>query len=93
MGVLVKTAQTVENRVEQARRQLEPRFRLKLREAHTGWLELKSRSSHVSTMKRAELRLKVLLQRTDARVRVMLSKLLGRIIVELEKVRLTLPRE
>lgn len=92
MGVLVKAAQSVENQVELARQQFEPKLRLKLREAKAEWLELKSRSS-VSAMNEAKLRLRVFLIRIDARFRVMIARLIERIIVELEKVRRTLPRE
>jgi hypothetical protein len=92
VGVLVRTAQTVETRINQARRQFEPKLRLKLREVKSKWLELKGRGPNVSSLNGAELQLRVFLRRTDARLRFMIAKLIGRIIVELEKVRRTLPR-
>jgi hypothetical protein len=93
VGILVRTAQTVETRIEQARRQFEPKLRLKLREVRSEWLVLKGRSPNVSTLTGAELRVRVFLRRTDARLRFMIAKLIGSIIVELERVRRTLPRE
>jgi hypothetical protein len=93
MGVLVKTAQWVESRVDLARRQFEPRFRLKLREARTEWLEVKRRGPKVPALSGAELRFRASLLKVDGRLRMMISELIGRIIVELEKVRRTLPRE
>ena len=92
MGVLVKTAQRVERRVELTRRQFAPKCRLRLREARAEWLELKRRSRKVSAIGGTEIRLRASLGRADARLRMMVAKLIGRIIVELEKVRQTLPR-
>jgi hypothetical protein len=66
---------------------------MKLREAKTECLELKSRSPNVSTVTGAELRIRAFLVRTDARLRLVTARLIGRIIVELEKVKRTLPRE
>jgi hypothetical protein len=93
MGVLVKTAQWVESRIDLARRRFEPRFRLKLREAKTEWLEVKRRIPKLSALSGAELQLRASLLKVDARLRMMISELIGRVIVELEKVRRTLPRE
>lgn len=92
MGVLVKTAQAVENRVELVREQFEPKLRAKLRDAKAEWLELRGRNGR-STLKGTELRFRASFLRADTRVRIMLGKFLGRIIVELERVKRRLPGE
>jgi len=92
MGALVKTAQAVEDRVGEVRREVEPRLRSKLREARTEWVELKTRGNG-SRIRRTELRLKAYLMRTDARLRLETGKLIGRAIQELEKMKRNLPRD
>jgi len=91
MGTLVKTAQAVEDRVESVRRDFEPRVRSKLKEARAEWVDLKSRRSG-SRVNRTELHFRDILLRTDARFRLEMDKLIGRLILELEKLRRTLPR-
>jgi len=92
MGALVKTAQAVEDRFGEVRREVEPRLRSKLREARTEWVELKTRGNG-SRIRRTELRLKAYLMRTDARLRLETAKLIGRAIQELEKMKRNLPRD
>lgn len=92
MGLLVKTAQTVENRIELVREQCEPKLRAKFRDAKAEWFELRSRGSK-SAVKRMELGFKAAILREDIRLRVKLGKFLGRVIVELERLRRTLPPE
>ena len=91
MGTLVKTAQAVEDRVESARKEFEPRVRSKLQEARAEWVAFKSRRNG-SVVNRTELRLRAILLRTDAKLRLEMDKLIGRAILELEKLRRTLPR-
>ena len=92
MGALVKTAQAVEDRFGEVRREVEPMVRSKLREARTEWVELKARGNG-SRIRRTELRLKAYLMRTDARLRLETAKLIGRAIQELEKMKRNLPRD
>lgn len=92
MGVLVKTAQAVEECVESMRKEFEPTVRSKLREARAEWVKL-SKMGSGSAVSRAELRLKAVLLWTDARLRLEVDKLIVRLISQLEKVRRTLPRD
>jgi hypothetical protein len=89
MTMLVKTAQAVEDRVESVRKGFEPTVRSKLREARAEWFELNMGSG--SAVSGAELRLKAVLLWTDARLRLGVDMLVGRLLLELEKVRRTLP--
>ena len=88
----MKTAQALENQAEIVRLKFERKLRAKLRDAKAEWFELKSRSKK-SPLKRTELHFRASLLHTDAWLRIMLSRLLGRIILELEKVKRTLPHE
>ena len=85
MGVLVRTAQSVEDRVHVARQRFEPKFRVKMQEARTEWLELKSGKR--GPLSAGELRARGFLLRADAKVRMRVDLLIGRTIVELERVR------
>ena len=91
MGVLVKSAQAVEHRVESIRREFEPKARLKLNEARAQWLELKSRRNGCA-LSVVTLHVKASLLRADARLRIAIAREIGRIVVELEKARRTLTR-
>lgn len=86
MGVLVRTAETVENQVERVQRQLKPRLQTKVQDARAEWLRLKSRRQG-SPLKSAELRARVLFMKTDARARTMIYEFIGKVMVELEKIR------
>ena len=91
MGVLVKVAQNVEDRVSSIRQQSEPKLKLRLREAKAEWLELKSRSKS-STWAKTELRTRAAVTRADARLRHGADQSIGKIIVELERIRRRLVR-
>jgi len=86
MGLLVKVAQNMEDRVTAIRQQSEPKLKLKLREARAEWLELKSRSKS-STWSKTELHTRAAIARTDARLRHSASRIIGRTIIELERIR------
>jgi hypothetical protein len=91
MGLLVKVAQNVEDRVSTIRQQSEPKLKLRLREAKAEWLELKSRSKS-STLAKTKLRTRAAINRTDAQLRHSSSQIIGRIIMELERLRRGLVR-
>lgn len=91
MGLLVKTAQNVENRVSAIRQQSEPKLKLRLREAKAEWLELKGRIKR-STWAKTELHTRAAIVRADARLRHSASRTIGRIIMELERIRRRLVR-
>jgi hypothetical protein len=91
MGVLVKVAQNVEDRVSSIRQQSEPKLKLRLREAKAEWLELKSRSK-TSTWAKTELQIRAAIARADARLRHGADQSIGKIIPELERVRRRLVR-
>jgi len=92
MGILVKTAQRLENEVGRTREQLEPRLRVKLKKAKADWFELRARTN-APVVTRAELLTRAFLVRTDQEFRIFLDRLVGRMISELERVRRTLPRK
>ena len=73
MGVLVKTAQRVENEFGWTREHIGPRLRSKLREAKAEWLDLKTRGN-ASVITRAELRLRAALIRANLRIRMMIGR-------------------
>jgi len=91
MGALVKSAQAVEDRVRLMRQEFEPKLQSKWKHARAEWFEVKSRN-RTSPFNAQELRFRAFLVRTDAKVRVALARLIGRVIVELEKVKRTLPQ-
>ena len=91
MGLLVKVAQNVEDRVSTIRQQSDRKIGLRLREAKAGWLELKSRSKSSSGAK-TELRTRAAITRIDARLRHSAGQVFGRVIVELERLRRGLVR-
>jgi hypothetical protein len=91
MGLLVKVAQNVEDRVSTIRQQSDRKIGLRLREAKAGWLELKSRSKSSSWAK-TELRTRAAITRIDARLRHSAGQVFGRVIVELERLRRGLVR-
>jgi hypothetical protein len=93
MGVLVKTAQMVEDQVEVVRQQFEPRVRLKLREAKAKWFELRSRRGNAPIAARAELLFRAFLLRTDERLKLRIARLIGRLILQLDRVRRSLAPE
>jgi hypothetical protein len=86
MGLLVKVARNVEDRVSTIRQQSEPKLKLRLREAKAEWLELKSRSKS-STLAKTKLRTRAAITRTDAQLRHSASQIIARIIMELERLR------
>ena len=86
MGLLVKVAQNMEDRVSAIRRQSEPKLKLRLREARAEWLELKSRSKN-STWAKTELRTRAAIARIDSRLRHSASRIIGRTNVELVRLR------
>ena len=90
MGVLVKTAQSVEDKVESMRRQLEPKLRTKVQEDRTEWLEFKGRNA--GPLKGSESRVRAFLLRTDAKLRKTTVNLIDRTIIGLEKAKRTLSR-
>jgi hypothetical protein len=89
MGLLVKVAQNLEDRVSAIRQQSEPKLKLRLRKAKADWLELKSRSKG-STW--AELHTRAAVARADAGLRHIADQIIGRIIIELERTRRRLVR-
>jgi len=91
MGVLVRVAQDVENRVSSIRQQSEPKLKLRLREARTELLELKSRTK-TSTWDKTELQARAAIARVDSRLRQGADQSIGKIIMELERVRRRLVR-
>ena len=92
MGTLVRTAELVEERVGSVRREFEPKFRLKWQEARAEWLEFKSKRSGPGSA-RMQIRLRAFLLRTDAKLRLETSKFIDKLIVELERLKRSLPRD
>jgi len=92
MGTLVKTAQLVEERVESMRKEFEPKMRSKWQEARAEWLEFKSKRSG-SANDRMQMRLRAFLLRTDARLRLETAKFIDKMILQLEKMKRSLPRD
>jgi hypothetical protein len=86
MGLLVKVAQNVEDRVSATRQQTERKLKLRLRNAKVEWLELKSRSKS-SISAKTELRTRAAITRIDARLRHSAGQVIGKIILELERLR------
>jgi len=91
MGLLVKVAQNVEDRVSPIGQQSGRKIRLRLREAKSGWLNLKSRSKR-SGWEKTELRTRAGLTRIDARIRHSAGQVIARVIVKLETLRRRLVR-
>jgi len=91
MGVLVRVAQDVENRVSSIRQQSEPKLKLTLREARAELLELKSQTQ-TSTWDKTELHTRAAIARVDTRLWQGADQSIERIILELERVRHRLVR-